>query len=222
MKTWSRLVFSALLVGGLFFVLGQRESWSAYAGSSYNPLFPLAVGALVIAAVLTTLRGSSHKMARAAAVLQAAGPEQAAGRADRGGVLIEKLERTLAGILEPGERVDVNVRCGTGQAIVVTDRRAIVMRATPFRKSARVRGFPFQTVAFAELRTNLNIQGGRLRIGLPGDVMAGPFAPVRPSWHRDEMKFVDFSLEWQAEMERAAALITERSGAAPAAVPASM
>lgn len=213
-------MFSALLVGGLLYVLGQPHSWSRYAASSYNGLFLLAVGALIVAAVLTTVRGSPHKVARTDAALQPDGPEQAAGRVDRGAVLIEKLKRTLPAILEPGERVDVNVRCGTGQAIVVTDRRAIVMRATPFRKSARVRGFPFHAVAFAELRTNLNIQGGRLRIGLAGDVMAGPFAPVRPSWHHDEMKFVDFSLEWQAEMERAAALITQRCGAEKPAVPA--
>ena len=169
---------------------------------------------------LPKLRGPSHKVARAMAVLQAAEPGQPAGLPDRVAVLTEKLDRLLAATLERGEQVDVRAQGGVGQTIVVTDRRAIVMRATPFRKQARVRSFPFHTIEFAEVRTNLNIQGGRLRIGVSGDVRAGLFAPVRPSWSSDEMKFVDFSLDQQGEMDRAAALITERSGAAKGAVPA--
>jgi hypothetical protein len=181
----------------------------------------LAVAVLaIVAGFLTMLRESSHKTARSMAALQSAGREGATVQGDRVALLTEKLERTLAGTLESGERVDASVHCGMGQAIVVTDRRALVMRATSFRKSARIRSFPFHTIAFAELRTNLNIQGGRLRIGLAGDTLAGPFAPVRPSWSGDEMKFVDFSLEWQAQMETVAALITERAGAAKPAVPA--
>ena len=169
---------------------------------------------------LPMLRGRSHKMARAMAVLQAAEPEQPAGLPDRVAVLTEKLDRMLAATLEGGERVDVRVHGGVGQTIVVTDRRAIVMRATPFRKQARVRSFPFHAIVFAEVRTNLNIQGGRLRIGVLGDVMAGPFAPVRPSWSSDEMKFVDFSLDQQGGIERVAALITQLANAAKGNVPA--
>jgi hypothetical protein len=165
-------------------------------------------------------RGRSHKMARAMAVLQAVEPEQPAGVPDRVAVLAEKLDRMLATTLEHGEQVDMRVHGGVGETIVVTDRRAIVMRATPFRKQARVRSFPFHTIVFAEVRTNLNTQAGRLRIGVLGDVRAGPFAPVRPSWSSDEMKFVDFSLDQQGEMEQAAALITERAGAAKGAAPA--
>jgi hypothetical protein len=181
---------------------GSMRTWSSFIG------------------FLPILRGSSHKTARAMAALQAAEPEQQARRPDRVAVLTEKLDRMLAATLERGEHVDVRVHGGAGQTIIVTDRRAIVMRATPFRKQARVRSFSFPTIVFAEVRTNLNIQGGRLRIGVPGDVMAGPFAPVRPSWSSDEMKFVDFSLDQQGEVERAAALITERAGAAKEAAPA--
>lgn len=208
MRTWSRWVVSALVVVGLVLALGPRSSWPP------RPGLPLVVAALLIlAGVLSRLPESSPKIAQSIAASQSAGPDRAVGAVDRVALLAEKLDGTLAGTLERGERVDVSVHCGSGQAIVVTDRRAIVMRATRFRKAARFRSFPFDTIVFAELRTNLNIQGGRLRIGVTGDSPAGPFAPVRPSWSSDVMKFVDFSLEHQGEMERAAALITERAAA---------
>ncbi len=170
--------------------------------------------------LLPKFPGPAHRVARAMAVLQAAEPQHPAAPLDRVAVLTGKLDRMLASTLERGEQVDVRAQGGVGQTIVVTDQRAIVMRATPFRKQARVRSFPFHTIEFAEVRTNLTIQGGRLRIGVSGDARAGLFAPVRPSWSSDEMKFVDFSLDQQREMERAAALITERAGAAKGAVPA--
>jgi len=209
-------VVFALLVAGLYFTLEQRRSWPPHPG----PYLLAVVVLVILGGFLTMRRESSHKTARSVAALQSSGRARSIVQADRVALLTEKLERTLAGTLESGERVDLSVHCGVGQAIVVTDRRALIMRATPFRKSARIRSFPFQTIAFAELRTNLNIQGGRLRIGVSGDVRAGLFAPVRPSWSSDEMKFVDFSLDQQGEMERAAALITERAGAANGAVPA--
>jgi hypothetical protein len=216
MRTWSRFVVSALLVVGLYLTLERRTIWPPHPGP-----YLLAVAVLVIlGGFLAMLRESSHKTARSVAALQSSGREGSIVQADRVALLTEKLERTLAGTLESGERVDLSVHCGAGQAIVVTDRRALIMRATPFRKSARIRSFPFHTIAFAELRTNLNIQGGRLRIGLAGDTTAGPFAPVRPSWSSDEMKFVDFSLDCQVQMETVAALITGRAADAKAAVPA--
>lgn len=216
MRTWSRSAVSALLVVGLYLMLAPQSSRPPHLGPSLLAVALLAI----LAGFLTMRREPSHRMARSMAALESAGREGATVQADRVAVLTEKLERILAGTLDDGERVDVHVQCGRGQAIVVTDRRAVVMRATPFRKSARIRSYPFHSIAFAELRTNLNIQGGRLRIGVAGDSLAGPFAPVRPSWGGDEMKFVDFSLEWRGQMETAAALITERAGAAKPAVPA--
>jgi hypothetical protein len=217
MRTWFRFVVFALLIVGLYVVLGERGGWPPS-----REVYLLAIAGLAGLGLLLIRRDSPHQMARSTGASQPAEPQQEHGRPGRAALVAEKLEQTLAGTLERGERVDVRVHCGTGQAIVVTDRRAVIMRATPFRKSARVRSFPFDTVLFAELRTNLNIQGGRLRIGVVGDSPAGPFAPVRPSWGGDEMKFVDFSLDLQEEMEQAAALIMERSGAIKPAVAASV
>src|SRR5262249_18697355 len=146
----------------------------------------------------------AHKVARAMEVLQAAEPQQPAGPPDRVAILTEKLDRMLAATLERGGQGGVAAPGGAGQTVGVTNQRPIVMRAMPFRKQARVRSFPFHTIEFAEVRTNLNIQGGRLRIGISGDARAGFFAPVRPSWSGDEMKYVDFSVDQQRAMERAA------------------
>lgn len=218
MRTWFRVALFALLIVGLYLVRGERGGWPPS-----RDVYLLAVAGLAGLGLLLIRRESPDTMARSSLhASQPAEPHQEQGPADRGALVAEKLERTLAETLEPGERVDARVHCGTGQAMVVTDRRAVIVRATPFRKSARVRSFPFDTVVFVELRTNLNIQGGRLRIGVAGDSPAGPFAPVRPSWGGDEMKFVDFRLELQGEMEQAAALITERSGAVKPAVAASV
>ena len=218
MRTWSRFVFAALLVVGLYLMLEPRGSWPPHPGQYMPAVTVLAL----LAGFLAILLKSSHKRARSMAALEPARREGAVVQPDVVDPLTEKLDRTLAGHLDGGERVDVSVHCGVGQAIAVTDRRALVMRATRFRKRARIRSFPFHTIVFAELRTNLNIQGGRLRIGVAGDAMAGPFAPVRPSWSADEMKFVDFSLECQAQIEKVAALITERSAGTKSAVSASV
>ncbi|HLJ62073.1 MAG TPA: hypothetical protein VKZ50_20305 [bacterium] len=119
------------------------------------------------------------------------------------------LGKGLAGTLQDGELVETAARTSTGEALVVTDRRVLILKAGFVTGAGlfgvRARSIPYSRIAAVDLR--LALLGGHLKVvttGLPRPADATSF-----KFNNDE-NGVSFGPRRKPYMQRVAAIIVDK------------